>query len=167
MGATDEIIHPLSGADVNPGVDTPWELKENRDLSGLVINSFFRIQILAREGRLSPTEEALNSIRQNHSEFVGLLQAIKMALGTPRYLHHLYTEKGKGDAAGMYEFKRIGKQARLFFFYGADYDLAEDLLISVSGYFKSKPSREQQNRAFRSAARIRDEFLSSKGQDDD
>lgn len=164
VAAAEGIAPPPADVDVNPEVDTPWELVENEDLSGLVAEGVFKIRMLAKVGHASPTEEALNSIRRDPNEFGGLLQAVTMTLKTPRHFHHLYTEKGKGKAEGMYEFKRMGKQARLFFFYGSEYGQASDLLISTSGYFKGKSSRDEQNRAFCHAASIRDEFLASEAQ---
>ena len=154
---------PLKGRSVNLEVDRPWEMVENESLSKRVMGGRYGVRILAKSGRV-PVGEFLEELRVGGNELGELMAQIEALCHAERKNHGRFSRPGRGKGRGVFELKQPGKLFRLFYFYGGDYGLADHLVICTHGFSKTKPSREEQDREFQRAARIRDEFLENRGQ---
>lgn len=154
---------PAMGRSVNLEVDTPWELKENSTLSERVKGYRYGVRVLSKGGRI-PTNDFLEGLRVGGNELGELVAQIEALCRAERKDHERFSAPGRGEGKGIFELKQKRKNFRLFYFYGEDYGVPGHLVICTHGFSKTKPSREEQDREFQRAARMRDAFLKSRGQ---
>lgn len=157
-GDEEGISEPSGDVDVNLGVDIPWDLVENDALSKAADGGNYGVRALAR-GTHNPTERFLNKLRHDGDEFGALMAAVKGLCHSDRRDHDRFARPGRGAGAGIYEFKKKRMTFRLFSFYAEDCGLGASLVICADGFTKTKESKDEQDREFVRAARIRDEFL--------
>jgi len=154
---------PGSIGSVNLEVDRPWEMVENDALTERVRGLRYGVRVLAKGERV-PVNEFLEALLGGGNEFGALMAQVEGLCRAERKDHERFFSRGRGDGRGIFELKRKRNNFRLFYFYGEDFGLGKCLIICTHGFSKSKGSRQQQDREFGRAARIRDEFLIGRGQ---
>ena len=112
-----------------------------------------RIRVLVLDGK-SPALKELNDLKSRHREdYDRLLQTIRLVAERHRVFNENRVKKGR-KYPEIYEMR--GGHARLFFFYTSD---TQEIVVCASGYWKTKPSAEEQNLAFARANRLRSAYV--------
>jgi hypothetical protein len=122
-----------------PDVDTDWELVH-------------KVRAL-RLGQSAPALEALLDLRTRHAaDHAKLLETVRIVAGVRRVTEARRVRK---DVRGEDVYEMKGGHSRLFFFYTPN----DEIVVCTNHYWKAKPSRREQDAAFRRCARMRELYL--------
>ena len=121
----------------------------------------YRIRALEVDGRCETHKWLAKFLRNRQSDYFAVMKTLQF-LGQNANLGMPYVRSGAKNK----EVKEIRnpKHARLFFFYDrARIGERLGIVICMNGYWKTKGSRKEQNRAFERAERVRHGYLEERG----